>query len=186
MECRGKFSHKTLRKAQFAGLHFDDLLNFRSVEKDRLSGKVFYFLVPTSLSQKLIWETNMRLPSGCSARLKFHKAHSWPQDTVDGERERYGWKWNEGIGPIRRSSGQVPESQPRKTMYTYRGIETPIYHTSQVFMKCHTRYPGMNVAISRRGLNGEFARARWTGIRKWNYIPTSNKVSCSNAVIGQA
>ena len=40
MECRGKFSHKILRKAQFASLHFDDLLNFRSVEKDRLSGKV--------------------------------------------------------------------------------------------------------------------------------------------------
>ncbi len=40
MECRGKFSHKILRRAQFAGLHFDDLLNFRSVEKDRLSGKV--------------------------------------------------------------------------------------------------------------------------------------------------
>ncbi|MCJ1473755.1 U4/U6 small nuclear ribonucleoprotein prp4 [Lambiella insularis] len=39
MECRGKFSHKTLRKAQFAGLHFDDLLNFRSVETDKLSGK---------------------------------------------------------------------------------------------------------------------------------------------------
>ncbi|MCJ1468684.1 U4/U6 small nuclear ribonucleoprotein prp4 [Pseudocyphellaria aurata] len=39
MECRGKFSHKILRKAQFAGLHFDDLLNFRSIEKDRLSGK---------------------------------------------------------------------------------------------------------------------------------------------------
>ena len=40
MECRGKFSHKLLRKAQFAPLHFDDLLNFRSVEKDKLSGKV--------------------------------------------------------------------------------------------------------------------------------------------------
>ena len=40
MECRGKFNHKILRKAQFSGLHFDDLLNFRSVEKDRLSGKV--------------------------------------------------------------------------------------------------------------------------------------------------
>lgn len=40
MECRGKFSHKILRRAQFAGLHFDDLLNFRSLEKDRLSGKV--------------------------------------------------------------------------------------------------------------------------------------------------
>lgn len=40
MECRGKFSHKLLRRAQFAGLHFDDLLNFRSVEKDKLTGKV--------------------------------------------------------------------------------------------------------------------------------------------------
>ncbi len=40
MECRGKFSHKALRKAQFAGFHFDDLLNFRSVEKDKLTGKV--------------------------------------------------------------------------------------------------------------------------------------------------
>ena len=40
MECRGKFSHKILRKAQFAPFHFDDLLNFRSVEKDKLTGKV--------------------------------------------------------------------------------------------------------------------------------------------------
>ena len=40
MECRGKFSHKILRKAQFAAFHFDDLLNFRSVERDKLTGKV--------------------------------------------------------------------------------------------------------------------------------------------------
>ena len=40
MECRGKFSHKILRKAQFAAFHFDDLLNFRSVEKDKVTGKV--------------------------------------------------------------------------------------------------------------------------------------------------
>ena len=39
MECRGKFSHKLLRKAQFAGLHFDDLLNFRSQERDKITGK---------------------------------------------------------------------------------------------------------------------------------------------------
>lgn len=45
MECRGKFSHKILRKAEFASLHFDDLLNFRSVEKDRLSGKVSFYRV---------------------------------------------------------------------------------------------------------------------------------------------
>ncbi|KAL9122157.1 MAG: hypothetical protein Q9187_001286 [Circinaria calcarea] len=46
MECRGKFNHKILRKAQFAGLHFDDLLNFRSVEKDRLSGKDIVRILP--------------------------------------------------------------------------------------------------------------------------------------------
>ena len=39
MDCRGKFSHKMLRKAQFAGQHFDDLLNFKSVEQDRLTGR---------------------------------------------------------------------------------------------------------------------------------------------------
>ena len=42
MECRGKFSHKILRKARFASFHFDDLLNFRSVEKDKLTGKVSF------------------------------------------------------------------------------------------------------------------------------------------------
>ena len=40
MECRGKFSHKMLRKAQFTSMHFDDLLNFNSVERDKITGKV--------------------------------------------------------------------------------------------------------------------------------------------------
>ncbi|KAL8719099.1 MAG: hypothetical protein Q9225_003858 [Loekoesia sp. 1 TL-2023] len=39
MECRGKFGHKMLRKAEFGRQHFDDLLNFRSIEKDKLTGK---------------------------------------------------------------------------------------------------------------------------------------------------
>ncbi|KAL9635889.1 MAG: hypothetical protein Q9164_003181 [Protoblastenia rupestris] len=51
MECRGKISHKILRKAQFLGYHFDNLLNFRSVEKDRMTGKdtvrVMNFTKPT-------------------------------------------------------------------------------------------------------------------------------------------
>lgn len=51
METRGKFSHKILRKAEFAHLHFDDLLNFRSVEKDKLSGNVSFLL---SLSSSLL------------------------------------------------------------------------------------------------------------------------------------
>lgn len=62
MECRGKFSHKILRKAQFAGLHFDDLLNFRSVEKDKLTGKdvirILSFTKPTrDLKTRLVSNT---------------------------------------------------------------------------------------------------------------------------------
>jgi len=40
MECRGKFPQKVLRKGKFTGLHFDDMLNFRSVENDKITGKV--------------------------------------------------------------------------------------------------------------------------------------------------
>jgi serine/threonine-protein kinase PRP4 len=39
MECRGKFSLKLLKKAEFAGLHFDDNLQFRSMEKDKVTNK---------------------------------------------------------------------------------------------------------------------------------------------------
>lgn len=43
-------------------------------------------------------------------------------------------------------------------MFTYRGIETPIYHTSQVFVKCYTLCPGINVSISRRSHSVESSR----------------------------
>ncbi|KAI9675824.1 MAG: U4/U6 small nuclear ribonucleoprotein prp4 [Trizodia sp. TS-e1964] len=51
MDCRGKFSVKMLRKSQFAHMHFDEMLNFRSVEKDKLTNKdvvkVLNFVKPT-------------------------------------------------------------------------------------------------------------------------------------------
>ncbi|RUP43906.1 kinase-like domain-containing protein, partial [Jimgerdemannia flammicorona] len=39
MEVKGKFSHKMLRRGQFAGQHFDEGLNFLQVEVDRLTNK---------------------------------------------------------------------------------------------------------------------------------------------------
>jgi Protein kinase domain len=39
MECRGKFPHKVLRKGNLTYQYFDDLLNFQSVEEDKLSGR---------------------------------------------------------------------------------------------------------------------------------------------------
>jgi serine/threonine-protein kinase PRP4 len=51
MECRGKFSLKMLRKAEYAGLHFDDKLMFKSMEQDKVTGKdvvrMVNFLKPT-------------------------------------------------------------------------------------------------------------------------------------------
>lgn len=39
MECRGKFSIKMLKKAEYAGAHFEDSGVFRSQEKDKITGK---------------------------------------------------------------------------------------------------------------------------------------------------
>ncbi|KAL2066930.1 hypothetical protein VTL71DRAFT_1354 [Oculimacula yallundae] len=39
MECRGKFTTKILKRAQFAHVHFDEMANFVSVEQDKLTGK---------------------------------------------------------------------------------------------------------------------------------------------------
>jgi len=46
MECRGKFTTKMLKKSQFAGMHFDEMMNFRSVEQDRLTGKDVVKMLP--------------------------------------------------------------------------------------------------------------------------------------------
>src|ERR1700712_2527555 len=43
MDCRGKFTTKMLKRAQFAHIHFDEMANFRSVEQDKLTGKVHLF-----------------------------------------------------------------------------------------------------------------------------------------------
>ena len=40
MDCRGKFTTKMLKRAQFAYVHFDEMANFRSVEQDKITGKV--------------------------------------------------------------------------------------------------------------------------------------------------
>ncbi|EEH39675.2 serine/threonine-protein kinase prp4 [Paracoccidioides lutzii Pb01] len=40
MECRGKFPPKFLRRGTFTYLHFDEFLNFRSVEEDKVTGRM--------------------------------------------------------------------------------------------------------------------------------------------------
>lgn len=63
MECRGKFSLKMLKKAEFGAVHFDDVsLNFRSLERDKVTGrdvtKMINFVKPTrDLKTRLIAAT---------------------------------------------------------------------------------------------------------------------------------
>ncbi|KAH8662973.1 kinase-like domain-containing protein [Tricladium varicosporioides] len=47
MECRGKFTSKVLKRAQFDGLHFDENGQFRSVEQDKLTGKDTVKILPS-------------------------------------------------------------------------------------------------------------------------------------------
>lgn len=83
MECRGKFSHKILRKAQFAAYHFDDLLNFRSVEKDKLTGKVSLRILQRSRTStsKL---TSLFFWAGCRSNSQFHAADARSEAEVNG------------------------------------------------------------------------------------------------------
>ncbi|KAF8852872.1 kinase-like protein [Acephala macrosclerotiorum] len=51
MDCRGKFTTKMLKRSEFAHIHFDEMANFRSVEQDKLTGKVclIFMLIPPTL-----------------------------------------------------------------------------------------------------------------------------------------
>lgn len=83
MECRGKFSHKVLRKAEFGRQHFDDLLNFRSIEKDKLTGKVncidFYEI-----------RLSLILSAGPCPCPEFYEAQSRPSVKAHDQRQRHG------------------------------------------------------------------------------------------------
>lgn len=46
MDCRGKFTTKMLKRSQFAHIHFDEMANFRSVEQDKITGKVISISFP--------------------------------------------------------------------------------------------------------------------------------------------
>ncbi|ETN46709.1 uncharacterized protein HMPREF1541_00896 [Cyphellophora europaea CBS 101466] len=45
MDCRGKFPHKLLRRGALTYDYFDDLLNFRSQESDKVTGRVLTKLI---------------------------------------------------------------------------------------------------------------------------------------------
>jgi len=53
MDCRGKFTTKMLKRAKFAHIHFDEMANFRSVEQDKLTGKVCSIFDPSNPSVEL-------------------------------------------------------------------------------------------------------------------------------------
>jgi serine/threonine-protein kinase PRP4 len=40
MECRGKYPPRLLRRGSLAPMHFDDMLNFHSIEEDRITGRI--------------------------------------------------------------------------------------------------------------------------------------------------
>jgi serine/threonine-protein kinase PRP4 len=40
MDLKGKINHRMIKKAQFGEMHFDESMNFISVEKDKITGQV--------------------------------------------------------------------------------------------------------------------------------------------------
>ena len=70
MECRGKFSLKMLKKAEFGAVHFDETnLNFRSMEKDKITGRDVTKLInfvkpPRDLKSRLLASNNSQGKKG--------------------------------------------------------------------------------------------------------------------------
>lgn len=42
MDLKGKFNHRMIKKAQFGEMHFDEAMNFLSVQQDKVTGKVSF------------------------------------------------------------------------------------------------------------------------------------------------
>ena len=40
MEVKGKLNHRLIKKATFGEMHFDESINFISIEKDKITGAV--------------------------------------------------------------------------------------------------------------------------------------------------
>ncbi len=75
MEIRGKFGPKLYRRGQLSAMHFDELGNFVSVERDKMLGKVsrfFFFFSAFPISH------------ACSRshRAPYPKQHLCPEDSI--------------------------------------------------------------------------------------------------------
>lgn len=73
MECRGKYPPKLLRRGTLAHLHFDDMLNFRSTEEDkvtrRIVTRVLDFKKPTRDLKTRLMGHDTRLSDGEAKEL---------------------------------------------------------------------------------------------------------------------
>lgn len=131
MECRGKFSLKMLKKAEFAGVHFDENLHFRSMEKDKVTGRVR--TVPFRSSRHwgmLIFsgrDPNDQLPE-TDARLEVSPSFYFTRPC----RHR-----DERAQPIRRLARPLPEPEPGEALHSNRGLTTSFHQPCEA-LRLHT------------------------------------------------
>lgn len=46
MEVKGKLPHRMIKKATFGEMHFDESMNFISIETDKITGQVSFYNPP--------------------------------------------------------------------------------------------------------------------------------------------
>lgn len=63
MDLKGKINHRMIKKAQFGEMHFDESMNFISVEKDKITGQVS--VTVTSISRGTRTHLTFPLLAGC-------------------------------------------------------------------------------------------------------------------------
>jgi len=114
MECRGKFSLKMLKKAEFAIQHFDDSLMFRSVEKDKITGKVRLL---ANLPSKPGLTSGTCI--GCRPYGQLSQANQGPKIALAWCREGLERRGNERTEPVCGFTRSMLTPQPGQTVHTY-------------------------------------------------------------------
>ena len=91
MELKGRFNTKTIKRAKFGDMYFDDLGAFLSVEQDRVTGsvRIFSYLLPRvrfgslSLHSALFSQPPLRPPTGRGTQSSRHEADAGPATEAD-------------------------------------------------------------------------------------------------------
>lgn len=88
MELKGKINHRMIKKAAFGTMHFDESLNFISIEKDKITGQASLNLSAGDMKRILTQASGCRQDNGHQLGFKRSSVPSRSPVVCSAEDER--------------------------------------------------------------------------------------------------